>query len=49
MSNLLVNIRFFYWHLQISKGFYSIKITKNEYYIKNGIKGRKKIEIYNLF
>jgi len=45
MSNSCINIRFFYWHLMISKGFSSIKIEKNEYWAEKGLKGVKKIEI----
>jgi hypothetical protein len=45
MSNLIINIRFWYWHLQISKKFYSIKWVKNQYYVENGLTGIKKIEV----
>ena len=51
MSNLIINIRFWYWHLQIDKKFSSIKLVRNDYYIQRGLKGVnvKKIEIYKFF
>ncbi len=49
MSNLIVNIRFWYWHLQISKKFTSITFGKNYHIAQKGLKGMKKIEIYRLF
>jgi hypothetical protein len=30
MSNLILNIRFFYWHLQISERFRTVKFSRNE-------------------
>lgn len=46
MSNLLINIRFFYWHLQVGKRFSFIKIVSNEYFLENGLKEHKKLEVY---
>jgi len=45
MSNLIINIRFWYWHLQVDR---NCKITWkiNLYLKKEGLKGRKLIEIY---
>ena len=45
MSNLIVNIRVLYWHLQISEGFRGVKIVKNDS-IKT-LKGIPKIQIFN--
>ena len=42
MSNLIVNIRFWYWHLQIGEKFSSISWGKNPYFVKTGLKGKKK-------
>jgi hypothetical protein len=47
MSNLIINIRFWYWHLQISKGFKECTFNRN-HFIKN-LKGIKKIEIFTFF
>jgi hypothetical protein len=47
MSNLILNIRFFYWHLQIGDKFSSIEFTRNQS-IKT-LKGIKKIQIFNFF
>jgi hypothetical protein len=47
MSNLIVNIRFWYRHLQIERGFRSISFGKNKYF-KN-LEGVKKIEVLKFF
>jgi len=47
MSNLILNIRFFYWHLQISEKFNSITFNRNQS-IKT-LKGIKKIQIFKFF
>lgn len=49
MSDLIINIRFWYYHLQVSKGFRNISWSKNSYLVKNGLGGYKKIEILNFF
>ena len=49
MSDLVVNIRFWYWHLQIGKGFSSIRWVKNQMWVQQGLKGVKKIEVYEFF
>jgi hypothetical protein len=49
MSNLIVNIRFWYWHLQIGRNFSSVSWGKNDYFAKKGLSGEKKIEIYQFF
>ena len=49
MSDLLINIRFYYWHLQIGKKITSIKWNKNEYFFQKGLKGIKKIKVYKFF
>lgn len=45
-GHLCINIRFFYWHLMVGKGFSSITFEKNEFWVKHGLKGIKKIEVY---
>ena len=45
-GHLCINLRIFYWHLMVGKGFSSITIEKNEFWLKNGLKGIKKIEVY---
>lgn len=47
MSNLIVNIRFWHWHLQIGKNFSSISWSRNPHY--DNLKGAKKIEVYEFF
>lgn len=49
MSNLIVNIRFWYWHLQIVRGFRNITFGKNQYIYEKGLKGYKKIEVLKFF
>ena len=49
MSNLIINIRFWYWHLQVAKGFKSIEWNKNNYFVENGLDGYKKIEVCQFF
>jgi hypothetical protein len=49
MSNTIVNIRFWYRHLQIGKRFSSISFGKNPYFVQKGLKGEKKIEVYEFF
>lgn len=44
MSNLLVNIRFFQWHLMIERGC-KVKWVKNKEHKDNG----KKFEVYDFF
>ena len=50
MSKLIINIRFWYWHLQVGK-YRDYKITweMNPYLKKEGLKGRKLIEIHKFF
>ena len=47
MSNTIVNIRFWYWHLQIGIGFRSISFKRNRN-IKN-LKGIPKIQVFDFF
>lgn len=47
MSNLIVNIRFWYWHLQIGKRFSSCTFRRNKSIAT--LKGRKKIEVFEFF
>lgn len=49
MSNLIINIRFWYWHFQLERGFKNMHWGKNSYFVKNGLKGYKKIEVLNFF
>jgi hypothetical protein len=49
MSNTILNIIFWYWHLQIGKRFSSVTWGKNQYFVEKGLKGEKKIEIYKFF
>jgi len=49
MSKLIVNIRFWYWHLQIGKERPFIYWGKNYYYDNYGLKGEKKIEVHKFF
>lgn len=48
MSNLIINIRFWYWHLQVTSD-HKIMWRKNEYLVDKGLKGRNKIEIHKFF
>lgn len=47
MSNLIVNIRFWYWHLQIGKQFKSCKIVRNSS-IKT-LKDIPKVKVFKFF
>lgn len=47
MDDSIINIRFWYWHLIVGKK--TIEWGKNEHFVKNGLKDRKKIEIYKFF
>lgn len=47
MSNLILNIRFFYWHLQISEKFNTVELTRNQ--SLTTLKGIKKIQIFKFF
>ena len=47
MSNLIVNIRFWYWHLQIGEWFSSCRIVKNNSIIT--LKGMPKIQVFKFF
>lgn len=49
MSNLIVNIRFWYCHLQISREFKSVKLVKNKHFVDKGLKGVSKIQVYKFF
>ena len=48
-DNLMVHIRFWYYHLQIGEKFSSICLKKNIYFLECGLKGNKKIEIFKFF
>ena len=47
MSNLIINIRFWYYHLQVSKGCKSITFTRNKHI--ETLKGISKIQVFKLF
>lgn len=47
MSNLIINIRFWYWHLQVGERFCSIKIVKNRH-IKT-LKDIPYVEVHKFF
>lgn len=49
MSNLIINIRFWYWHFQISRGFKTVEWVKNSYHVEKGLKGKCKIQVYKFF
>ena len=49
MSDLIINIRFWSYHLQVGKGFKYIKFVKNKYFTKKVLKNEKRIEIYKFF
>jgi hypothetical protein len=49
MSSLIVNIRFWYWHLQIERGFTSIKWVKNPYISAEALKYMTRIEVLKFF
>lgn len=48
-DNLLIHIRFWYWHLQIGEKFSSVRWHKNRYFYENKLKGEWKIEVYKFF
>ena len=48
MSNLLINIRFLYWHFQWERGKYYPVVRLNKYYLENGMHG-KWFAVYELF
>ena len=47
MSNLIINIRFWYWHWQVTKGFKEWTFNRNSS-IKS-LNGMKKIEVFTFF
>jgi hypothetical protein len=47
MSNLIVNIRFWYWHLQIGEKLSSCKIVKNSSI--DTLKDIPKIQVFKFF
>ena len=47
MSNLIINIRFWYWHLQIEEKFSGVKIKRNNSI--DTLKDIPKIEILKFF
>ena len=49
MSNLIINIRFWYWHLQVAEKFSKVNWVKNQSFVESGLKGKKKIEVYKFF
>lgn len=50
MSNLVVNIRFWYWHLQIVRGFKKVRFKRNDnLWCLHGLEGKKWIEVYKFF
>jgi hypothetical protein len=49
MSNLIINIRFWYWRFQVDKGFKSVRWVKNTYRVHKGLKGISKIEVHRFF
>lgn len=49
MSDLIINIRFWYYHLQVSKGFRKISWGKNKYLVEDGLDGKKKIQVLKFF
>jgi hypothetical protein len=49
MSDLCINIRFWYWHLQVTRDFKHISFKKNYYFVKNGLKGEPKIKVCEFF
>mgnify|MGYP006098229671 CR=1 FL=1 len=49
MSDLMINVRFWYYHLQVSKRFRRIRWVKNDSLVENGLDGYKKIEVFKFF
>jgi hypothetical protein len=47
MSDLIINIRFFYHHLQVRKNFRGITFSRNKSI--DTLKGLKKIEVFKFF
>lgn len=47
MSNLIVNIRILYWHIQIGKGLRTFKILRNESI--TSLKGMPKVKVFEFF
>lgn len=49
MGSLIINIRFWYWHLKIGKRFSTMSIERNDHHVTTGLKGKKKIQVYKFF
>jgi len=47
MSDLIINIRLLYWHLQVSKSFRSVTFSKNKNI--STLKGIKKVQVFKFF
>jgi len=47
MSNLIINIRFWFWHLQVEKKFSSISFKRNKH-LKT-LKDIPKIQVFKFF
>jgi hypothetical protein len=47
MSNLWINIRFWYWHLQV--GPWQLHWKKNHYVVERGFKYLPRFKVYEFF
>ena len=49
MTNLIINIRFWYYHFQVTKGFKKFSFSKNEALATTGLIGKPKIKVCKFF